>query len=114
MWGAGGNAFTATSVRAEVRLDLYKQWPTSRRPSGFRLRRSTVEKGGARIGVTTDRPPWRIGYCVGVASAARTVNALRHCSINAIRWTCWRRFGATKPIVFSTSARVREPLIKTP
>ncbi|WP_322758556.1 hypothetical protein [Synechococcus sp. CBW1107] len=52
---AGGNSFTATRVRAEVSLNLDQQWPISRRPSGFRLRRATVEKGAARLGATTTR-----------------------------------------------------------
>ena len=69
---------------------------TSRRPSGFRLRRATVEKGAARVVATTNRSPRRIGYCVGVASVDNTAKALRRCNSNAIRWTCWRRFGGTK------------------
>ena len=69
---------------------------TSRRPSGFRLRRATAERGAARAGGTTNRSPRRIGYCVGVASAEKTANALRRFSSNAIRWTCWRRFGAAR------------------
>ena len=65
---------------------------SSRRPSGFRLRRATVERDVARVGATTNRSPQRIGCCVGVASAEGTANALRRCSSNGIRWTCWRRF----------------------
>ena len=45
---------------------------TRRRPSGFRLRRATVERGAARVGATTNHSPRRIGYCVGVASFDKT------------------------------------------
>ena len=33
---------------------------------------------------------------VGVASVDNIAKALRRCNSNAIRWTCWRRFGGTK------------------
>jgi len=69
---------------------------TSRRPSGFRFRRATVERGAAWVVATTNRSLRRIGYCVGVASVDNTAKVFRRCSSNAIWWTCWRRFGGIK------------------
>jgi hypothetical protein len=78
---------------AALRLFTNIYQPSAKR---IRLRRATVERGAARVGATTNRSPRRIGCCVGVASVNNTAKALRRCSSNAIRWTCWRRFGGTK------------------
>jgi hypothetical protein len=75
---------------SSMRLCGYSPTSTSRRPSGFRLRRATVEGGAARVDTTTNRLPQQIGYCVGMASSDKTAKALRRCSSNAIQLTNWR------------------------